>query len=90
MILKDLRVFTVSNLSTLDSITYVFALHIACKSMILKNFKSFRRLPLRGASIDAILASSRGENSHFGTQLKSALAISVRDYYSVIQMSIEK
>jgi len=52
MILKDLRLFTCSNLSIVDSTTYDFGCEVACKSVILMDLKSFRIILLREAARD--------------------------------------
>jgi hypothetical protein len=75
VILKDLRVFTISILSPSDSITYVFAPPIVRKSVRLKDLESFIIILLRGASNQAIITLGRGDISHFGTQFEEVVAV---------------
>jgi len=58
---------------------------MARKSMILKDFKSFRRILLRGVSTEAIFTPGRGDISRFGTAFETGAAVCVSKYHRVIE-----
>jgi len=58
---------------------------MARKSVILKDFKSFRRLLLRGVSTEATFTPGRGDDSRFGTAFEAGGAVCVLVYHRVIE-----